>query len=260
MKFHDIPIQIFLKPKRSPTEFLQYECSKSTLLAKFQIKILTIIFMIVWLMACVNKPPLEDRAVVTLNNNLAQLTQWKLKGRIAWITAIERKSAYMNWQQNNANMQFNLSNVLGINVASISFDGQLATLRTDGKKYQGPSPSMLIYQTTGWQVPLELLSNWVKGAASVNGRMHIDTRQGPNNEAPSEQQITRYENGLIKQIKPICAANVDANVSCDEWTIDYTSYKNVTIDNIQYQLPEQISMFNPVKQATIKMRISEWRS
>ncbi len=226
------------------------------------IKLIATVFMTCWLMACTVKPPLESQAVIKLNNNLTQLTQWKLKGKIAWISATQRKSAYMNWQQNNANMQFGLSNVLGINLASLSFDGQVATLFADGKEYQGPSPSMLIYQTTGWQVPLEPLSSWVKGAASVDGRAGSNIAADQSSSASTKPQITRYENGLIKQIKPICAnddiKNGVENNNCDQWTIDYTSYKNVTINNIQYQLPKQISMFNSANQSTIKMRISEW--
>lgn len=200
------------------------------------------------LAACVSRPTLESQAAIALNNNLAQLQQWKLKGKIAWITTTERKSAYMNWQQSLDNMQFDLSNVVGINVASLTFNGELATLKADGKEYIDPSPSSLIFKTTGWNVPLEPLSSWVKGAVSVEGRLSKDAK---NVLAINKQQIIRYENGLIKQIKPICEI-------CDQWTIDYTSYENVLMGGIEYQLPKQISMFNPAYQATIKIRISQW--
>lgn len=209
------------------------------------IRHLTIIAVLFALTACASRPSLESLAVVKLNNNLAQLQKWKLSGKIAWITASERKSAYINWQQDLENMQFDLSNLVGINLASLNYDGQIARLKADGKEYQDPSPSFLIYKTTGWSVPLEPLSSWVKGAATSQGR------QSNKTAASNNQQIIRYENGLIKQIKANCER-------CDQWTIDYTEYDNVSIGEDEYQLPKQISMFNSASQATIKIRISQW--
>lgn len=209
------------------------------------IRQLTMIVIVFALTACASRPSLESQAIVQLNYNLAQLQKWKLKGKIAWITASERKSAYMNWQQNRENMQFDLSNLVGINLASLNYNGEIARLNANGKEYQDPSPSFLIYKTTGWNVPLELLGSWVKGAATSQGRQSSKLTPSHN------QQIIRYENGLIKQIKPNCE-------KCDQWTIDYTSYENVTIGGIEYQLPKQIDMFNSGSQAKIKIKISQW--
>ncbi len=215
-----------------------------SLFSKRVIKLLNrfiILFTVIILSACVSKQRLENQAVITLNNNLAQLTDWQIKGKIAWITPLERKSAYINWQQNHANMQFNLSNVLGINLASLHYDGEIATLEADGQTYTDLSPSRLIFHTTGWHVPLEPLSSWVKGALTKQGR----------NATSNQQQVIRYENGLIQQIKATCT-------NCDQWTIDYNSYVNVNIQGIDYQLPQQINMHNPVNQAQIKIKINQW--
>lgn len=248
--------------------FLSTLCSRKrtvigSLLKDRHIERLACVLVVFFLGACSGKPALESQAVINLNNNLVQLQQWKLKGKIAFVSPSQVKSAYMNWQQNNRNMQFDLSSVLGINVASLSFDGHLATLQADGQTYHDPSPSALIYQTTGWQVPLEQLSTWVKGAASPSGRLNNNlTANDPYPRVEMAQntpQITRYQNGLIKQIKSVCANEGSEKSRCDQWTIDYTSYANVTLNNIQYQLPTQISMYNSRNQATIKMRISEWR-
>jgi outer membrane lipoprotein LolB len=209
------------------------------------IRQLTIIAVLFALTACASRPSLESQTVVKLNNNLAQLQKWKLSGKIAWITASERKSAYMNWQQNVENMQFELSNLVGINLASLNYNGKIATLKADGKEYHDPSPSFLIYKTTGWNVPLKPLTSWVKGAVTSQGRLSGKTA------ASNSQKLIRYENGLIKQIKPNCE-------KCDQWTIDYTAYENVLIGENEYQLPKQISMFNSASQATIKIRISQW--
>jgi len=264
---HSASIYKFFRDTCLSNLFLSTLCSRKRtviggLLKDRHIKRLACVLVVCCLAACSGKPALESQAVINLNNNLAQLQQWKLKGKIAFISPSQRKSAYMNWQQNNRSIQFDLSSVLGINVASLSFDGQLAILQADGKTYQDPSPSALIYQTTGWQVPLEQLSTWVKGAASPVGRLNNKLTANDSYTtvvmAQNTQQITRYENGLIKQIKPVCANEGSEKSRCDQWTIDYTSYANVTINNIQYQLPTQINMYNSRNQATIKMRISEW--
>jgi outer membrane lipoprotein LolB len=203
---------------------------------------------------CATKPSLENQIAVAVDNNLAQLTQWRLKGKIAWITPQQRTSAYMNWHQNDAQMQFTLTNVLGITLASLSYDGENAILQADGRQFQDPSPSALIYRTTGWQVPLTSLSSWIKGAPSHKGRIDEKNKlSGIRNNA----QILRYENGLIKQIKPACAVKLNVE-NCNEWTIDYTRYTSVSISNVQYQLPSTINMYNTASRASIKMRISEW--
>ena len=204
------------------------------------------------LSGCTTKPSLENQTTININHNVAQLTQWKLKGKIAWITDAQRTSAYMNWQQDDANIAFTLTNVLGINMASLSYDGKLAKLSADGKEYQGASPSLLIFQTTGWQVPISALSSWVKGMPSP---VEQKNKQG---DVIQNAHITRYDNGLIQQIKPYCATELKYNTQCNAWVIDYTSYTSAIINNIEYQLPTNISMYNRASNATIKIRISEW--
>lgn len=223
-------------------------------------KHLAYLCIIFGLTACANKPALESEAVINLNSNLAQLQQWKIKGRIAWISLDERKSAYMNWQQDIDSMQFDLSNVLGINLASLTYDGQKATLQADGKTFENASPSALIYQVSGWEVPLEQLSNWVKGAASQHGRVVGNAQASfmKQDDTQIVQQITRYENGLIEKIQTVCPPRPVQFFRCDEWTISYNRYANVIIDENEYQLPTSITLFNARNQATIKMRINEW--
>ena len=208
--------------------------------------------IVFFLSGCTSKPSLENEVAINVHNNLAQLTQWKMKGKIAWITPSQRTSAYMNWQQNDASIEFTLTNVLGINMATLSYDGATAKLSADSKNYQGVSPSALILQTTGWQVPINALSTWVKGMPISANQKHKQAY------ATNDAHITRYDNGLIQQIRPRCTNELSRKSPCNEWTIDYTSYTATTINNIEYQLPTNISMFNAANKATIKMRISEW--
>ena len=210
-----------------------------------------LIVMLSTLQACTTKVSLEDQAVLALNNNLATLQNWQLRGKIAWVTPQERKSAYINWQQREQNMQFILSNVLGINLATLNYDGEVATLTADDQTYSDPSPSSLIYQTTGWNVPILPLSAWIKGAASTDGREYLNAGNGNVLQKGFKQRIVRFENGLIKQLIPQC-------VGCDAWQIDYKRYQIVVINQVEYQLPTDISLTNLKSDANIKIRVNEW--
>lgn len=201
-------------------------------------------FVVIFVNACATKQHLEDERALKINDNLEQLQQWKLKGKIAWITSSERKSAYINWQQHNKNIQFDLTNLLGINLASLHYDGEIASLAANGEEYIDPSPSALIFRTTGWNVPIIPLSQWIKGAThTVNTKNTLDVNSRP--------LIERYENGLLKQLSSTCE-------TCEQWIINYTSYEKVVIGGTEYQLPQQISMLNPKFNATIKIRVSQW--
>jgi outer membrane lipoprotein LolB len=202
-----------------------------------------IILALFALNGCVSQPKLENEQAISLNNNLVELQRWKIKGKIAWISPTERKSAYMNWHQNNAQIQFDLSNLLGINLASLDYDGKLATLDANDQTFRDSSPSLVIYQATGWQMPIKQLSTWIKGTASDAGR--------DANGNSSKVEIERYENGLVSQIIPKCQ-------QCEQWSIKYDTYESVKLSEQDYQLPTQITMVNDALQATIKIRISEW--
>jgi outer membrane lipoprotein LolB len=211
---------------------------------------LLIAVLVVVLQSCASKVSLEQQKALNIDQNLASLSTWKLKGKIAWISPTERKSAYINWQQNEKEMAFTLSNVLGITLASLTYDEQLATLTADGETYTDTSPSWLIYRTTGWEVPIVPLSSWIKGAASIDGREYRNNIS-ENTSKVRKQSIKRYENGLIQQLIPACN-------NCDAWQIDYKNYQNARIDGVDYQLPSNISLTNLQSKAVVKIRISEW--
>lgn len=200
---------------------------------------------------CTSTPKLENQAVLQLNNNLAQLTQWKLSGKIAWIGTSERKSAYINWQQDAQELTFTLTNVLGISGGKLSYDGVLASLYADGEIYTDPSPSFLIYKTTGFDIPIKSLQSWIKGAAYPSGRQEGVLLE--NDE--KVDTIARYENGLIQKLVTKCSLR---RTSCSPWQIDYESYVNVKINEVDYQLPSSIRLLNLNTQDIVKIKVNKW--
>lgn len=203
----------------------------------------------IFLSACTTKPSLEQLAIINLNQNLAQLTHWKLSGKIAWISPTERKSAYINWQQQGQAFTFSISNVLGISGGTMSYDGDTAILKADGEQYSDPSPAQLIYNLTGWDLPLSALQYWMKGASNESGRVLS------NQSFSVVSSVTRYENGLIKQLISKCN---EEQTSCSPWQIDYQVYKDCIINGVSYQLPSAITLTNLTSTAKVKIKVSKW--
>lgn len=94
---------------------------------------------------------------------LKQLTSWKIKGKIAFITESERESANLYWQKAPENQRFNVTSTLGISVFSIQSTEEEHTILIDGKKYQGRDLDHLLAQVTGYQLPISALEMWLKG-------------------------------------------------------------------------------------------------
>ncbi len=234
------------------TIILSSSCSPST------VKAILIFFMVLMVTACASPTKLENSQTVEIDNNLAQLKQWALRGKIAWIAPNQRKSAYINWTQDSLSIQFTLSNVLGIQLANMTYDGSMATLSANDNTYTDTSPSALIAQTTGWHVPILDLQYWIKGAVNRTGRAQ-------SNQHTAIESVQRYENGLIKQITTGCdklANNRSTAIqqgSCAQWTIDYQAYAPVILKGIAYQLPKSIELTKVHGSEKIKIQVNQWK-
>ncbi|MFT4732790.1 MAG: outer membrane lipoprotein LolB [Gammaproteobacteria bacterium] len=161
---------------------------------------------------------------------LTLMSHWELTGKIAIITPNERKSAYLNWQQANQVVDFRLTNLIGVSLLNLTYDGETAQLETDGKEYQDQSTEALVYRTTGWILPLDNLPQWIKG--SVN----------------AQDQVMLNDQGLPYIIQPICA-------TCTGWEITYSQYEYVH----GIWLPFLVEVNNPIKQTRLKFKVSQWQ-
>lgn len=203
------------------------------------LKLAAIFVFIVILSACKNTHNIKDRPPIDMSAQYMQLanhekvnllTHWELSGKIAIITPEERKSTYVNWQQAEQNIDFTLTNLIGVSLLNLSFDGNIATLEADGKTYQDTSTERLVYQTTGWILPLDELVQWIKGATQ-NGDM-----------------VSNNEQGLPVLVEPTCA-------NCAGWIIKYSQYKKVQ----GVWLPFSIEVNNQARQTRLKFKVSQWQ-
>lgn len=161
---------------------------------------------------------------------LAALQQWSIKGKVAMKGGEKNFSASLVWQHSSTQQRLQLSNALGITLATLEVEGALAQLTADDKQYIDTSASHLLLQLTGIDVPFDPLSEWIKGHAS------------------SLDNTTRNEQGLLMQLSPACKR-------CDVWKIDYADYRPVA----DLWLPHRLDVTkhsDPIQQ--IKLRIHTW--
>lgn len=171
---------------------------------------------------------------VSHTQSLSSLQQWQVNGKLAIISAEERKSASLNWRQQAQNINLLLTTVVGSTIANLDYDGKLATLRADDKTWQAPSASDLILQITGWQVPVEELSEWIKG------------------EVNASLVNSRFENGLVQSFTTQCN-------DCLSWTIEYNSYGKFEFEQGSFTLPTSMRLRQEATDTLLILRIDKWR-
>jgi len=160
---------------------------------------------------------------------LANITQWQVTGKIAFIEKNKRESASLNWQvdEKHKNQQLNLTSYLGINVLQLkSTEGQ-HSLKFDGKTYQDDDLTTLIYSLTGLTLPTEALVYWIKGVAFQ----------------PSDH--INYDQSNL----PIMLTSVYNN---QQWQVTYGNYKQVN----HYVLPTKLTIKKD--NLLIKIAIKQW--
>lgn len=92
------------------------------------------------------------------------LQHWTLQGKVGMRSAEHQGSARLHWQQAPAQYQVRLSGPLGSGSVLISGSGNSARLEQAGEEpLEADSAEELLYQASGWVLPLEQLTAWVRG-------------------------------------------------------------------------------------------------
>ncbi|NMH58807.1 lipoprotein insertase outer membrane protein LolB [Alteromonas ponticola] len=161
---------------------------------------------------------------------LAKVTSWQLKGKMAIRNQQEAVSANVKWDVDNANFHFTLTNFLGITLVDMVAEPGSAKLTTNDEEYSHHDASELIARVTGWDIPLADLLAWVKGLPKQSDTYNLT------------------EHGLLQTLSPACSG-------CHDWQVAYDNYDKIG----DVWLPHSLVMTrnNDPKQF-IKIRISEW--
>ena len=125
----------------------------------------------VLLAACATQPvraPLADDAASELQQQreaaLAPDRDWELQGRVAVSGGREGGSASIQWRQQG--QDFDVWLRAPVTRQSWRLQRQGTDVRLEGLKggpRQGSDAEMLLFEATGWTIPIDALASWVRG-------------------------------------------------------------------------------------------------
>jgi len=173
------------------------------------------------LAGCVTKPS------QTLNPDYP-LSQWQFSGKFAIKTPQKRQGLKIHWQQNGPQFDIKLLTIFGITVLTIEGDEQLVTIEADDGPVQGRSAEQLIWQLTGWHIPVNQLQHWLVG------------------EVRDATQISLTPQGDFKQGTIVDSLN-------RPWQLSLGQYKMVQ----GHKLPHQLRLQRDG--SLLKLAINQWQ-
>ncbi|MFQ2331037.1 lipoprotein insertase outer membrane protein LolB [Aeromonas dhakensis] len=153
---------------------------------------------------------------------LEQLTHWQLSGKMAIITAQQKGSARVNWQQDGDDYRLNLTSLIGTHILELSrCKGEITLIDNEGNPHQSQDAEALVYQLTGWNIPVAELPAWIKGL-------------------PGEAEFELNPDRSL------------ASVRDGQWQIVYGDYR----DQDGYRLPHLLTMTG--QGSRLKLQINQW--
>ena len=193
--------------------------------------------MLVVLNACVSTAttlvPDQSRELWDLRQqNLARIDHWDLRGRVALYINNEVHSVGLNWTRTPAHSTISLEAPLSQGMVKLETTAALVTLTTsEGKTYTGHDAEQVLFQSTGWSIPVEGLTTWITG---IN---HMKSDYMPD----------------------IDASGKAISLNQDNWRINYLNYAPSQL--IAYnnpELPQKIYMKHD--QLALKIVIDQWQN
>lgn len=127
---------------------------------------LALIFLLL-LPACTTTslPMLQQQQIWSRHSErLTGLTQWDVRGRIALQMDEEAWQLSLRWQHKPGEQQIDLAGPFGMGAVRLFINADGARLRDSSKaEYQAATAQQLLWQTTGWILPLDNLVWWLRG-------------------------------------------------------------------------------------------------
>ena len=173
---------------------------------------------------------LQTTSSIERSQQLKNIHQWQITGKIAFIKSNNRNSASLNWKVNEIQQSqvLNLTSYLGINILQLTSKQGQHKLKFKGETYQGDDLKVLINKLTGLTLPTEALTAWIKGLS------YQDTDYIRYDELDLPLTLTSFYNN-------------------DYWQISYSDYKQIN----HYALPSRLSIKKD--NLLIKIAINTWQ-
>ena len=163
---------------------------------------------------------------------LQAIARWDLRGRVGVRLPDEGAQASLRWRHGRDGEELDLTGPFGGGHARLQYDASGARLRdARGREYQGTDPEMLLYQTTGWHVPLGGLVYWMRGL--------------PLPDVASAEELD--DRGRLRMLKQL------------GWDIEFLTYSTVG----EYELPSKVYLTrrfpaNAAAHIEVRLVVSSW--
>jgi outer membrane lipoprotein LolB len=183
---------------------------------------------LVLLSACASTPRIaENWSVEQRRDVLARCAEFSLRGKIAVQQISENGreggSGRFQWTQENDVIDFSLSAPLSQQTWRLAgMPGAYTLTDSKGETRQNASAEQLVWEASGWTLPVSQLRRWVLGLADDSA----DVSYGPN--------------GLVETLR------------AEDWLVSFQSY-----DGKEPKRPLRITAEHP--QAKIKLIVQQWR-
>ena len=140
---------------------------------------ISLVIAIIFLSACSLQPqPAPTSSSWQLHQQqIAQLQDWKLSGKLGFRAPQQGGSASLKWIQEKENYQLSLSGPFGVGSAKIYGDNKTAEMLYGETIYRRP-PQQLAMQLTGLPLPVDALSWWARGLPSPTQPAATDLATG----------------------------------------------------------------------------------
>lgn len=106
---------------------------------------------------------LQEAGWLTHSGRLEQLADWDIDGRVAIRTSKQSETAYIQWEQREAQTQLRLSGPLGSHATLIESDGKTVVVNSGDERTTWDLNSPKAQPPGGWDLPLQALPHWLKG-------------------------------------------------------------------------------------------------
>ena len=121
--------------------------------------------------ACTTTAPRQDSQANLLaaqsarEADLAGQADWSMAGRLSVSADGEGGNGRIEWQQRGDDFEIRLSAPVTRKSWRLLSQGGQATLEgLDGGTRTGSDPEALLFEATGWRIPLSALGDWARGA------------------------------------------------------------------------------------------------
>lgn len=150
---------------------------------------------------------------------IQSVEKWAFTGRLGLRVPKRSGSMSIEWLQDSHQYSIYLDGPFGVSVAHIEGDERYASARvSDGKRVVGRTPEHLMYQLTGWDLPVSSLKYWVRGLPAPGDDLRVSLNNNGMPETLSQHgwniEYLRFdnENGVTIPSR-IRASNGDIHIT-----------------------------------------------